>query len=105
MSGQMTVFTTATLVQVVPNLKRAQKFLLDKFFLTLSNHRLKKSILMSILVNAVWLLLLSVREGKMVESRKYQTNRFKPAYVKDKRALIYANLFAAKLVSVSVVVI
>jgi hypothetical protein len=37
MSGQMTVFTTATLVQVVPNLKRAQKFLLDKFFQTLSN--------------------------------------------------------------------
>jgi hypothetical protein len=32
MSGQMTVFTTATLAQVVPNLKRAQKFLLDKFF-------------------------------------------------------------------------
>jgi hypothetical protein len=25
-------------------------------------------------------------EGKLVESRKYQTNRFKPAYIKDKRA-------------------
>ena len=25
-------------------------------------------------------------EGKLVESRKYQTNTFKPAYIKDKRA-------------------
>ncbi|OTA14280.1 minor capsid protein E [Xenorhabdus vietnamensis] len=25
-------------------------------------------------------------EGKLVESRKFQTNSFKPAYIKDKRA-------------------
>ncbi|WP_387693320.1 major capsid protein, partial [Photorhabdus sp. RM71S] len=25
-------------------------------------------------------------EGKLVESRQYQTNTFKPAYIKDKRA-------------------
>lgn len=34
----------------------------------------------------VWLFVSPLVEGKLVESRKYQTNTFKPAYIKDKRA-------------------
>lgn len=83
----MTVFTTATLVQVVPNLKRAQKFFLDKFFPNIVESQTEEvDIDVDIGKRRMAPFCSPLVEGKMVESRKYQTNRFKPAYVKDKRA-------------------
>lgn len=88
MTGQaMTVYSTATLVQVVPNLKRAQKFLLDKFFpnLVLSDAE-EVDIDVDVGKRRLAPFVSPLVEGKLVEGRRYQTNRFKPAYIKDKRA-------------------
>lgn len=84
--GNMTVYTTATLVQVVPNLKRAQKFLLDQFF---PNYVLSDTEEVDIDVDVgkrrLAPFVSPLVEGKLVESRRTQTNRFIPAYIKDKR--------------------
>lgn len=80
-------YDTNTLIQVVPNLKNAQSFLLDTFF---PNIVMSDSEFVSIDVD-VGLRRMSpfvspLVEGKLVEQRRYQTDRFKPAYIKDKRA-------------------
>lgn len=89
MAGQsnMTVYSTATLVAVVPNLKRAQKFLLDRFFpgLVLSDTE-EVDIDVDVGKRRLAPFVSPLVEGKLVEGRRYQTNRFKPAYIKDKRA-------------------
>ncbi|HET8686693.1 MAG TPA: major capsid protein [Methanosarcina sp.] len=86
MSGNL-IYDTNTLIQVVPNLKRAQKFLLDKFF---PNLVVSDSEFVSIDVDVgkrrMAPFVSPLVEGKLVEQRRYQTNTFKPPYIKDKRA-------------------
>lgn len=81
------IYDTNTLVQIVPNLKRAQKFLLDSFF---TNIVTADSEYVSIDVDVgkrrMAPFVSPLVEGKLVEQRRYQTNTFKPAYIKDKRA-------------------
>jgi len=88
MPGQnnMTVFTTAALVQVVPNLKRAQKFLLDTFFPNIVESDTEEvDIDVDVGKRRLAPFCSPLVEGKLVEARTYQTDRFKPAYIKDKR--------------------
>ncbi|MGO4379737.1 MULTISPECIES: major capsid protein [unclassified Duganella] len=81
------VFDTNTLIAVVPNLKRPQKFLLDRFF---PNVEMSDSEYVSIDVDVgkrrMSPFVSPLVGGKLVESRRTQTNMFKPAYIKDKRA-------------------
>ncbi len=81
------IYDTNDLVQVVPNLKRAQKFLLDKFFpnIVTANSEFV-SIDVDVGVRRMAPFVSPLVEGKLVEQRRYQTNVFKPAYIKDKRA-------------------
>ncbi|MCH7381377.1 major capsid protein [Acinetobacter higginsii] len=86
-SQNMTPFTTAALVQVVPNLKRSQKFLLDHFFPHIVESQTEEvDIDVDVGKRRLAPFCSPKVEGKLVESRTYQTNRFKPAYIKDKRA-------------------
>lgn len=80
-------FSTNDLIQVVPTLKRSQKFLLDTFF---PNIKMSETEFVAIDID-VGLRRMSpfvspLIGGKLVESRRYQTNIYKPAYIKDKRA-------------------
>ncbi|MEK6420018.1 MAG: major capsid protein [Burkholderia gladioli] len=81
------VYDTNTLIQVVPNLKVAQQFMLDKFFPNIVNADSEKvSIDVDVGVRRMAPFVSPLVEGKLVEQRRYQTNEFKPAYIKDKRA-------------------
>ncbi|WP_175829713.1 major capsid protein [Burkholderia cepacia] len=81
------LYDTNTLVQVVPNLKLAQQFLLDKFFPNIVTADSEKvSIDIDIGKRRMSPFVSPLVEGKLVEQRRYQTNEFKPAYIKDKRA-------------------
>ncbi len=81
------IYDTNTLIQVVPNLKRAQSFLLDRFF---PNVYMADSEYVSIDVDVgkrrMSPFVSPLVEGKLVEQRRTQTNSFRPAYIKDKRA-------------------
>ncbi len=81
------VYDTNALIAVVPNLKRPQKFLLDRFF---PNIVMSDTEFVSIDVDVgkrrMAPFVSPLVEGKLVEQRRYQTNTFKPAYIKDKRA-------------------
>ncbi|WP_175786347.1 major capsid protein [Burkholderia cenocepacia] len=81
------VYDTNTLIQVVPNLKLAQQFLLDKFFpnVVMADSE-KVSIDVDVGLRRMAPFVSPLVEGKLVEQRRYQTNEFKPAYIKDKRA-------------------
>ena len=80
-------YNTAKLVQVVPNLKRAQKFLLDRYFPNIVEADTEE---IAIDVEAgkrrLAPLVSPLVQGKLVEQLGMRTNRFKPAYIKDKRA-------------------
>jgi hypothetical protein len=81
------VYDTNVLVQVVPNLKRAQKFLLDKFFPNIVTSDTEYvSIDVDVGKRRMSPFVSPLVEGKLVEQRRIQTNVFKPAYIKDKRA-------------------
>lgn len=81
------IYDTNVLVQLVPNLKIAQNFLLDRFFPNLVTSDTEYvSIDVDIGKRRMAPFCSPLVEGKMVESRRYQTNTFKPAYIKDKRA-------------------
>ena len=81
------IFDTNILVQVVPNLKRAQKFLLDTFFPNIVTSESEYvSIDVDIGKRRMAPFVSPLVEGKLVEQRRYQTDTFKPAYIKDKRA-------------------
>jgi hypothetical protein len=86
MAGNL-IYDTNVLIQMVPNLKKSQKFLLDKFF---TNVVTSDSEFVSIDVDVgkrrMSPFVSPLVEGKLVEQRRYQTNTFKPAYIKDKRA-------------------
>ena len=81
------IFDTNSLIQVVPNLKRPQKFLLDKFFPNIAMSDTEYvSIDIDVGTRRMSPFVSPLVEGKLVEQRRYQTNVFKPAYIKDKRA-------------------
>lgn len=81
------IYDTNMLIETVPNLKRAQKFLLDKFFPNIVTADTEfVSIDVDVGIRRMSPFVSPLVEGKMVEQRRYQTNVFKPAYIKDKRA-------------------
>lgn len=87
MTANTFIYDTNVLIQVVPNLKRPTKFLLDKFFPNLVTSDTEYvSIDVDVGKRRLAPFVSPLVEGKFVESRRYQTNTFKPAYIKDKRA-------------------
>lgn len=82
------VYDTATLINVVPNLKLSQNFLLDTFFpMEALSQTEEIAIDVDVGKRRLAPFVSPLVEGKMVEERRIQTNVFKPAYIKDKRAL------------------
>jgi len=78
---------TNVLIQVVPNLLRPTTFLLDKYFPNLVTSDTEYvSIDVDIGKRRIAPFVSPLVEGKLVEQRRMQTNVFKPAYIKDKRA-------------------
>lgn len=83
----MNIFDTNVLVQVVPNLMTSQNWLLDKFFPNVVESDTEEvSIDVDVGLRRMAPFVSPLVEGKLVESRKFQTNSFTPAYIKDKRA-------------------
>lgn len=81
------VYDTNVLIGIVPNLKRAQKFFLDRFFPGIVTSDTEfVSIDIDVGLRRMAPFVSPLVEGKLVEQRRYQTNIFKPAYIKDKRA-------------------
>lgn len=86
MAGNL-IYDTNALIQVVPNLKRAQTFLLSTFFTHIQMSDTEfVSIDVDIGKRRMSPFVSPMVEGKLVESRRFQTNTFKPAYIKDLRA-------------------
>ena len=80
-------YDTAKLVQVVPNLKISQRFLLNTFFPGFVTADTEEVLIdVDIGIRRMSPFVSPLVEGKLVEQRRYQTNKFKPAYIKDKRA-------------------
>src|ERR1700722_863978 len=85
--GGNLIYDTNVLVQVVPNLKRSTNFLLDKFFPNIVTADSEfVSIDVDIGKRRIAPFVSPLVEGKLGEQRRMQTNTFKPAYIKDKRA-------------------
>ena len=81
------IYDTNVLVQLVQNLKIAQNFLLDRFFPNIVTSDTEfVSIDVDIGKRRMSPFVSPLVEGKLVEARRMQTNTFKPAYIKDKRA-------------------
>ncbi|WP_391510266.1 major capsid protein [Morganella morganii] len=65
----------------------SQNWLLDKFFPNITESDTEEvSIDVDVGLRRLAPFVSPLVEGKLVESRKFQTNSFKPAYIKDKRA-------------------
>lgn len=85
--NNMNIYDTATLVQVVPNLLTSQNWLLDRYFPNIVTSDTEfVSIDVDVGLRRMAPFCSPLVEGRMVESRRYQTNTIKPAYIKDKRA-------------------
>lgn len=83
----MNIYDTNVLIQVVPNLMTSQNWLLDKFFPNITESDTEEvSIDVDVGLRRLAPFVSPLVEGKLVESRKFQTSGFKPAYIKDKRA-------------------
>lgn len=81
------IFDTNVLIGNVPNLMTSQNFLLDKFFPNIVEFDTEKvSIDVDVGKRRMAPFVSPLVEGKLVESRKVQTDTFTPAYIKDKRA-------------------
>lgn len=81
-----TVYDTNALIQVVPNLKLSQNWLLDTFFPnTTASDTEYVSIDIDIGKRRMSPFVSPLVQGKVVEQRRMQTNVFKPPYIKDKR--------------------
>lgn len=81
------IFDTSVLVQVVPNLKTSQNWLLDRFFPNVVEYETEEvAIDVDVGLRRMAPFVSPLVEGKLVEGRRFQTNTFKPAYIKDKRA-------------------
>lgn len=80
-------YTTAELVEVVPNLKTSQNFLLDRYFGNIIEYDTEEvAIDIDVGLRRMSPFVSPLVEGKLVEQRKWITNKFKPPYIKDKRA-------------------
>ena len=80
-------YDTNALVGVVPNLKVSQNFLLDRYFPNVITADTEEvSIDVDVGLRRMAPFVSPLVEGKLVEQRRFQTNIFKPAYIKDKRA-------------------
>lgn len=81
------IYDTVSLVGLVPNLITSQNWLLDRFFpnIETSNDEYV-AIDVDVGLRRMAPFCSPLVEGKLVESRRYQTDKFKPAYIKDKRA-------------------
>jgi len=86
MAGNL-IYDTNVLIQVVPNPKRVQSLLVDRFF---PNIVMSDTEYVSLDVDLgkrrMAPFVSPLVEGKLVEQRRKQTNTFKPVYIKDKRA-------------------
>lgn len=81
------IFDTNTLIQVVQNLKKADVFLLDRFFPQIETSDTEfVTIDIDVGKRRMSPFVSPLVEGKLVEQRRYQSNTFKPPYIKDKRA-------------------
>lgn len=86
LSAALSVYTTAELVYFVRNLKLAQTFLLDSFFPNMvESDAPEVAIDVDVGKRRMAPFCSPLVEGKPVESRRWQTNLFKPAYIKDFR--------------------
>lgn len=80
-------FSTTDLIQVVPTLKRSQNFLLDRFFPNIKMSDTEYvAIDIDVGVRRMSKFASPLVQGVLTEQRRYQTNTYKPAYIKDKRA-------------------
>lgn len=80
------IYDTNVLVHVVRNLKLPSQFLLDTFFPNAIEFDTEfVSIDVDVGLRRMAPFVSPLVEGKPVESRKYQTNTFRPAYIKDLR--------------------
>lgn len=79
-------FDTAELVYFVRNLKLAQTFLLDSFFPNMVEADVPEvAIDVDVGLRRMAPFVSPLVEGQLVESRQWETNLFKPAYIKDWR--------------------
>lgn len=86
MGQNINIYDTITLVHVVRNLKLSQQFLLKKFFPNIIESDTEEvAIDVDIGRRRMAPFCSPLVKGKLVESRRYQTNTFKPAYIKDVR--------------------
>ncbi|WP_205664984.1 major capsid protein [Acetobacter cibinongensis] len=82
----LSVYSTAELVYFVQNMKLAQTGLLDMFFPNIvESDTVEVAIDVDVGKRRMAPFCSPLVEGKMVESRRWQTNLFKPAYIKDLR--------------------
>lgn len=80
-------FDTATLVGVVPNLMTSQNFIIDRFFTNIVESETEEvAIDVDVGKRRMTPFVSPLVAGELVESRRMQTNTFKPAYLKDLRA-------------------
>lgn len=81
------IYDTVSLVGLVPNLMTSQNWLLDRFFPNIETSEDEYvAIDVDVGLRRMAPFCSPLVEGKLVESRRYQTDKFKPAYIKDKRA-------------------
>ena len=81
------IYDTNSVIGVVDNLLIAQTFLADMFFPAVVNADTEfVSIDVDIGKRRMSPFVSPLVEGRLVESRRYQTNTFAPPYIKDKRA-------------------
>jgi len=86
LGAMLSVYNTAELVYFVRNLKLAQTFLLDTFFPNIVTADVPEvAIDVDVGLRRMAPFCSPLVEGKTVESRRWMTNLFRPAYVKDKR--------------------
>jgi hypothetical protein len=80
-------FDTAVLNRVIPTLKTAPRYLIDTYFPNVQTEEAEE-INFDIETKKFRLspFVSPLVEGQIVESVGYTTNKFKPAYIKDKRA-------------------
>lgn len=82
-----TIYDTVSLVGLVPNLMTSQNWILDRFFPNIETSDDEYvAIDVDVGLRRMAPFCSPLVEGKLVESRRYQTDKFKPAYIKDKRA-------------------
>lgn len=81
------IYDTNVLIEVVPTLKVAQNWLLDRYFPNVVTSETEfVSIDVEVGLRRMSPFVSPLVEGKLVEQRRMQTNVFKPPYIKDKRA-------------------